>query len=228
MFTLAIETSAVTVSVALFDGDQCLAERSLQGGARHGRSLIAELGALLEQRDLSPHDCGLMAVSVGPGSLTGLRVGTVCAKVWSYTTKCALVAVDTHAAIAANTPAGVEAVQVISPSQGGDLFFSRHRREEGDLWAESAPLSYLPAADWISQLGSDEIVSGPALEKLGPQLGDKCRLLPRDCWIAQARQVGRLGIGLFEAGQTSDAWSLEPRYVRLSSAEEKWDLRRRV
>jgi tRNA threonylcarbamoyladenosine biosynthesis protein TsaB len=228
MFTLAIETSAVAASVALLEGDRCLAERNLQLGARHGQSLIAELGKLLELQELGPSDCGLMAVSIGPGSLTGLLVGVVCAKIWSYTTKCALVAVDTHRAIAASSPADVETVHVISPSQGGDLFFSRHRRSDGDLWTEIESLAYLPLAEWLTQLKGDEIVSGPALAKLELELAGKCRLLPTECWTPQARQVGRLGIALCEAGQTSDAWLLEPRYLRLSSAEEKWDLRRRV
>lgn len=214
--------------MALLEGERLLGERNLQLGARHGQSLIAEIGKLLELNDLAPSDCGVMAVSVGPGSLTGLRVGIVCAKIWSYTAKSALVAVDTHRAIAANSPAEVETVHVISPSQGGDLFFSRHQRSAGDLWIETEPLAYLPSAEWIARLGRHEIVSGPALTKLGPELTDRCRLLPSECWTPEARQVGRLGIALHEAGQTSDPWSLEPRYLRLSSAEEKWDLRRRV
>jgi tRNA threonylcarbamoyladenosine biosynthesis protein TsaB len=228
MFTLAIETSATNGSLALFDGGACVAEKTLQLGARHGQALIPELGKLFEERQRVPRDCGLTAVSVGPGSFTGLRVGIVCAKIWAYVTGCRLTAVDTHLAIAANSPADVRAVHVVSPSQGGDLFFSRYTREEGAEWSEQSPLQYLPADAWLAQLTGDDVLSGPALAKLAPSLAGRCRVLPEECWVPAARNVGLIGLAQHEAGQTSDPWELEPRYLRRSSAEEKWDLRRRV
>lgn len=102
MLTLGIDTSGLGGSIAIARDGNCLAERALsRTGRRHARTLVAELKALFDDTRLRPHDCNTVAVSIGPGSFTGLRVGVVCAKTFAYATRCTLVAVDTHLAVAA-------------------------------------------------------------------------------------------------------------------------------
>src|SRR5687768_2419931 len=108
MLVLSIETSGTGGSIALVDDRACLAERSLsQAGRRHARTLVFELKQLLAEREVAPGDLGAVAVSIGPGSFTGLRVGVVCAKTLAYAVSTKLVAVDTFLAIAAQSPDGV-------------------------------------------------------------------------------------------------------------------------
>src|SRR5262245_22963627 len=112
MLTLAVETSGPVGSVALLDGEQCLDERVLELGRHHGQALVPEIGRLLAGQGRMPRDCALIAVSAGPGSFTGLRVGIVCAKTLAYAAGCRVAAVDTLLAIACNSPGEVAAVQV--------------------------------------------------------------------------------------------------------------------
>ena len=103
MLVLGIDTSGLEGSVALVRDGNCLAETSLnQLGRRHAQSLILEIGTLLEKHECTPRDVDVVAVSRGPGSFTGLRVGMVCAKTFAYATGCKFIAVDTFAAIAEN------------------------------------------------------------------------------------------------------------------------------
>lgn len=222
--TVAIETSGLVGSLALLDGANCVAARSLQLGTQHGQSLIPELRRLLADHGRTPRDCELLAVSVGPGSFTGLRVGIVCAKTWAYATGCRVVAVDTHLAIAGNSPSDVARVHVVSEAQRGDVFFSRFARDADDRWTSAGALRFLPADKWIGLLGPGDVATGPGLAKLGSRLDGRCRVLEEPFWLPRAAEVGRLGVEQATAGDYADHWSLEPKYVRRSSAEEKWDL----
>jgi tRNA threonylcarbamoyladenosine biosynthesis protein TsaB len=214
-------------SLALLDGADRLEERTLELGTGHGRSLIPEIRRLLCDRGRTPRDCELLAVSIGPGSFTGLRVGVVCAITWAYATGCRVVAVDTHRAIAGNTPNGISRVEVVSDAQRGDLYSSRFVRDGEARWQEVDPLGFLPATEWLTRLDSDAVVTGPGLEKLHERIAGRCRLLERPLWRPCAAEVGRLGVEQAAAGGFADFWSLEPLYLRRSSAEEKWDLRKR-
>lgn len=227
MLTLAIETSGLVGSLAVLDGANCLEERTLQLGTQHGQSLIPEMRRILTDLGRSPRDCELLAVSTGPGSFTGLRVGIVCAKTWAYATGCRLAAVDTHQAIAVNTPVELRRVQVVSDAQRGDLFFSSFTRDAEGAWIETNSLEFQPVHDWIERLGSEEVVSGPGVAKLVEQLQGRCQVLESEHWRPRAAVVGQLGFELAIGANFSDPWTLEPKYVRRSSAEEKWDLRPR-
>jgi hypothetical protein len=88
-------------------------------------------------------------------------------------------------------------------------------------------MRFLPAGDWIATLGSQDTVSGPGLVKLAAQVAGRCGILDQSCWFPHARIVARIGMDLANKGAWADPWSLEPLYVRRSSAEEKWDLRKR-
>ncbi|MFN5976898.1 MAG: tRNA (adenosine(37)-N6)-threonylcarbamoyltransferase complex dimerization subunit type 1 TsaB, partial [Planctomyces sp.] len=78
---LAVETSGMTGSLALSADGQLLSERVLESeGRRHAQTLVSEVGLLLSGQGLTVGDLSAVAVSIGPGSFTGLRVGLVFAK----------------------------------------------------------------------------------------------------------------------------------------------------
>jgi tRNA threonylcarbamoyladenosine biosynthesis protein TsaB len=227
VLTLAIETSGFAGSLALFEGTSRLAETGLELGVHHGQSLVPELRRLFDELGRRPGDCDVVAVSTGPGSFTGLRVGVVCAKTWAYVTGCRLVAVETHQAIAENTPVGISAVHVVSEAQGGDVYFTRYGRAADGFWTALDPMRFLPVEEWLATLRPEETVSGPALMKLESRIAGRCGILDRSFWMPNAGNVAQIGMESAKRGDWADPWALEPLYVRRSSAEEKWDLRQR-
>jgi tRNA threonylcarbamoyladenosine biosynthesis protein TsaB len=227
VLVLAIETSSPAGSVALLQADRCLAERPLELGVRHGQTLIPEIGRLLAEGGYQPRACELIVVSTGPGSFTGLRVGIVCAKTLAYVTGCPIAAVDTHLAIATNSPEDVGKVAVVSSAQRGDLFVSTFARLALGDFESVEPLHSVTQADWLQRLSADDVVSGPGCARLFEGGAQGVRVLESSHWRPQAGVVGRLGYRQALSGNTADPWTLEPSYLRLSSAEEKWDLRLR-
>lgn len=223
MLTLAIETSGLLGSIALFDRGQVLAEQNLELGRQHGQSLIPAIQDLLASCGKNARDCGLVAVSVGPGSFTGLRVGVVCAKTLAYAAGCRIAAVDTLPAIACNSPPGVGAVEVIADAQRGDLFAGRFVRGSDGVFSARQGIRIVAAEDWAAGLTPEDTVSGPALEKLAPLVERRCRVLASEFRVPSAAWIARLGTRAAEAGLESDLWSVEPLYLRRSSAEIQWE-----
>ncbi len=80
MRLLALDSATAFASVALFDGDQVLAESTWRAERTHTVRLLSEVEALLARVEVDPKELTGLAVTVGPGSFTGVRVGISLAK----------------------------------------------------------------------------------------------------------------------------------------------------
>jgi tRNA threonylcarbamoyladenosine biosynthesis protein TsaB len=223
MLILALETSGFGGSIALLSGAEVLGERTLDAQRRHAQTLIPEIQALLRDHGRRAADCELIAVSTGPGSFTGLRVGITCAKTLAYATGAAIAAVPTFPCLAAGCPDDVAQVQVIMNAQRQEFFVGRFQKTAESTWIETQPLTIERVVEWQSRLQSDDSVTGPGVEAIANTVAQQCRVVPAEFWHPQARWVGRLAFQMQRANQLTTCWDLQPLYVRKSAAEEKWD-----
>ena len=125
---LALETSELTGSVAAAADGKVLAELQLDPQQRSAQSLAPAIQSLLEQVGWQPREIRLVAVTIGPGSFTGLRVGVATAKVFAYSVGAEVLGIGTLETIAAATPDEVEAVSVAVDAQRGDVIAQPFRR----------------------------------------------------------------------------------------------------
>ncbi len=221
MLLLALETSGLSGSVALWQ-DGIVTERSLATeGRRHAQTLIAELKALLDDRSVTLKSIDGIAVSIGPGSFTGLRVGVVAAKTIAYAIGCGVLAVDTLASFAEHAPAEWSRVSVISDAQRGDLFVGEYARDADGHFAATAPVRIIAGEEFRAVLTSDAIVLGPSARRWETAV-DGPRFI-HDAWSLQPSATGVLTLAArrWAAGDRSDLWTLAPFYLRPSAAEEK-------
>ena len=219
---LALETSELAGSVAAADGGKVLAELQLDPQERSAKSLAPAIRTLLGQVGWQPGEIRLVAVTVGPGSFTGLRVGVGTAKVFAYAVGAHVLGISTLEAIAAAAPEGVEAVSVAVDAQRGDVVAQAFRRgAEG--WLEAAgDRLLLPLDQWLAGLPPGYAVSGPVLKKWTDPLPEGVTMLDRELWHPTAANVARLAHRDYLAGRRDDIWNLLPLYSRPSAAEEKW------
>lgn len=94
MKAIAIDTATERANIVLFEHGQCIAVRELTGGFMHARTLVSAIEELVSD----PKELGFVAVGVGPGSYTGIRVGVSCAKAISFARNIPLVALNSLAA----------------------------------------------------------------------------------------------------------------------------------
>jgi hypothetical protein len=114
-------------------------------------------------------------------------------------------------------------IEVIGDAQRGDLFRGKYARTADGRWRRDGEIETIAAEVWATGLGADDVLSGPGINKFGHLVGGRCRVLPPECRIPGAMCVGRLGIDAIEAGMAADFWSIEPLYLRRSSAEVQWE-----
>ena len=217
---LVLETSGRVGQVGVARAGVLLAERRLDEARRHARDLAPAVAELLAEQGWSAQDLAGVIVSRGPGSYTGLRVGIMSAKTLAYAAGCDLVAVDTFAVIAAQTPPEAERVDVLANAQQDKLYVQSFVRQEGG-WQASTPLSIVPAATWLMNRSRDAWVSGPGLALVADRLSGECRRVADA--LPGLPSLLRLGMQRHELGERDDIWKVEPLYARASSAEEKWD-----
>lgn len=104
MKILAYDTSSDLLTIALFENERKIAEWEAHSFARHSSTLVPSIDKLLKERRISLSDIEVLAVGLGPGSFTGLRVGVASAKVFAYIQKMKIVGVPSLEAMAWEAP----------------------------------------------------------------------------------------------------------------------------
>lgn len=221
MNILGIETSGLAGSIALAVGNHITQRELATAGRRHAQTLVAELRDLLRDAGLTPQNIDAVAVSIGPGSFTGLRVGVVCAKTFAYATRCKVLAVDSLAAVAQQAPDEFSSLWIISDAQRGDYFTARYIRTDSG-WQRDAEVQIVHGPAWLPTLSAAEVIAGPGVSRMTKDADFAPRIL-RDEWAARptATAVVEIARPRVVAGETDDFWSLTPLYIRPSAAEEK-------
>jgi tRNA threonylcarbamoyladenosine biosynthesis protein TsaB len=221
---LAVETSGLAGSVAAMQDGTLLAELPLNPAQRGAQSLAPALVELLRQVAWKPHDAQVVAVSVGPGSFTALRVGVTTAKTFAYVVSADILGIGTLEAIAAQMADVDEGRHIATAidAQRGDVYAALYRRRAAfDHEDLQAPI-ICRADDWIAGLTAETLVSGQALEKLADRLPRGIRVAPCDAWRPMASTIARLAAAKYTLGERGDVWKLAPLYLRKSAAEEKF------
>ncbi len=222
---LILETSSRKGQVALALGSELRGVRPLDEARRNARDLAPAAAELLAALGWRPRDIQAVIVSRGPGSYTGLRVGIMSAKTFAYATGCALLAVDTFAALALQTPPSAPRVDVLADAQQDKVYVQSFvRSAEG--WQPSTELAIRRFADWLAAREPSAWVTGPGLQKWATHLPTDVSRADTSLWEPQAASLLRIGLARYLAGARDDPWTLEPLYLRPSSAEEQWKARR--
>jgi tRNA threonylcarbamoyladenosine biosynthesis protein TsaB len=222
MNILALETSGYSGDVALLVDDRVVAEVTLPEEKRTAQMLAPGIAAALAEIRWQPRDVDLVAVTTGPGSFTGLRVGVTTAKTYAYAAGAQVLGVDTLAVIAAQAPPPAQGAELwaVLDAQRQQLFAARFC-STGSGWEPCEAASILDREQFLARLRPGMLVTGTGLERLDHELPPGVLIVPRELWHPRAATVGELAWRDYQAGRRDDLWQLAPRYLRLSAAEEQ-------
>jgi tRNA threonylcarbamoyladenosine biosynthesis protein TsaB len=218
---LLIETSGRSGAVAVALGNELRQVHRLDETRRHGRDLAPAVAEMLTALGWRPRDVQAVLISRGPGSYTGLRVGIMSAKTFAYATGCAVLAIDTFAVVAAQAPEEVTRLDVIADAQQ-DKVYVQPFAHTPDGWQPLAPLAIRKFAEWLDSREAGTWVSGPGLHRWAASLPAEVPIVEESHRDPTPEVLLRLGLARYEAGERDDLWTLEPLYLRPSSAEEQW------
>jgi len=222
---LALETSLRQGSVATLtasdDQATVIQQALLASDRRTAQSLLPTLQSLCAASGWKPLEIGLIAVTTGPGSFTGLRIGVTTAKSLAYAIGAHLVGVHTLATIAANFPTATGRGWTVLDAQREEFYASCFERPTVSQLVQEPETRILSIDEWLAQLQPGDTVSGPPLVKLVDRLPQGVILADPKYWQPSAEMVGHLGYEAFQQGLTTDPMQLVPNYYRKSAAEEK-------
>ena len=200
---LAFDTATPTVSVALHDGDDVVAELVSDQPMRHGEQLAPLIDRVLREQGLVRQDLTAVAVGVGPGPYTGLRVGLVTARTLGYVLEIPVYGVCTLDVLA------VEAVDTGSVI-GEFVVATDARRKEVYLAAYDAEGRRLagPVVDKPAALATEGLVVGEGAVLYPEQFPNACRPeRPGAGWLART-----------VAEERAELHDPEPLYLRRPDA----------
>ena len=237
MLILAVDTSTRTGSAALLRDSQVLAEVSGYEETPHSTRLFRDIALLQDRANFRLDQVDLFAVSAGPGSFTGLRVGLTAVKAWAEVHGKPIAAISGLEAIAAESLMGEKPissiVQFIAPfldARRGQVFGAIYRRIPGEAMglALAGDESILSLDEFL------ELVKGKSHQPIQlvsptPDVlpATRIREILQDVSIVQvsaalAPAIGRLGFERAKRGDLVDSIRLDANYVRRSDAEAAW------
>lgn len=220
MRVLGIETTGTIGSVALREG-AVSAEESFERGLVHGKALVPAIDTLLARAGWEKASIGLIAVSQGPGSYTGVRVGVATAKSLAWALGCPIVGVPTLDALALGLPPADFALCPVVDARWEQVYTALYRWQGGRLAREAMPRAVRPAdlardlPERVHLFGDGLRRYRPLFERPGVSFGGE------EEWTCHARVVAEVGARAFAEGRRDDPLSLVPLYLRPTEAEVK-------
>lgn len=233
MKILAIETSTMLGGVAVIDGATGLvAEVRLNVKSTHSERLMTEVDHILTQSAIRMADIDVFAISIGPGSFTGLRIGLSTVKGFSFATGKPIVAVPTLEALAWTFPFCRYPICPMFDARKKEVYAAMFLWE-GEGFVKVIDEVSLNVDRLLEKIGGEDRIrsNGRVLftgegvflyrEKIVQFMGARAIFPPAEKTTPSPANVAALGLRRAEKGEFSDPLMLSPFYIRRSEAEIK-------
>ena len=226
MLTLALDTSTRVCTVGLVQDGHVLAEYDISVGLTHSEGLMPQLDQMFARTGIKKENTDRIAVSIGPGSFTGLRIGLAAAEAMAYAWQCGICGVNTLEAMAYNIPVeGVVLVPVLD-AQKGNFYAAFYEWTDGEL-RKVRPVEMADRETLLQQLqacGKPVLLMGECEKLMKKELPDGISVAPEQVRLPKASSVA-LAAEDTELLTGEDVFTLRPYYIRKSEAEELWEKR---
>ncbi len=226
MLVLGIETSSAVGTVALTRDGTPVSDRTISVDMAHSGNLLSSMEALLESSGITVQDLDAVAVGVGPGSYTGVRVGIAFAKGLAYGLKAPVVGVCSFESMLYEHRGFTGVICTLVDAKMGGTYWAAYRWDGEEIGVVQAPI-VSRAEDVEFECSGEALFLSPDIDKFMGVLGEKFEgraeaefkeAFPNAVYIAV-----RGGLRL---KQRCPGENLEPYYLRPSMAEVTWAKKR--
>lgn len=224
MKILAIDSTAVVASVALCDNDRLIALYTVNNGNTHSETLLPMVESALKQSELSISDIELFAVSNGPGSFTGVRIGCSTIKGLAFGRNAPCVGVSTLEALAYNLRGVDGIVCPVMNARRNQVYNALFRSKDGQLerLTPDRAISLKELSEELEAFGEKIYISGDGYDITLPFVCSERLGLTSPFMIHQnAYSVALCALRAYTAGEAVTDSALSPTYLRPSQAERE-------
>ncbi len=226
MKILALETATPAGSIAIVDDAEGLTgEVRVNVRVAHAERLMPSIQWLLEASGLSIKDIDAFALSIGPGSFTGLRIGLSTVKGFSFATGKPVVPVPTIDAFARTMPFCRHIICPMLDARKNEVYAGLYRWVDGQC-KKILPETALKPGDLLKKINEPVLFLGEGCILYKALISDTLKsnalFAPPSRMSPSASTIAEIAIEKIRHGITTDPVSLAPLYIRKSEAEIRW------
>ncbi len=251
MRVLGIESSSTTASMAIIDDYTLVGEYTMNNTMKHSKTLMPMLEDLMNRLDMDVSDLDLISVSEGPGSFTGLRIGSATAKGLAHGLGLQVASIPTLEVIASTVKVPGARVGVVVFARAREVYYAEYLIDFIDgifLPREVTPIRALEIEDLIKELSDKHIEKNNSLKKdadnptelakasyylIGDgvwkfekefiELSDQYEI-PKPIFCSfSAKNVALLGLSRYYSGDVMTYFQQKPYYHKKSQAEREYE-----
>jgi tRNA threonylcarbamoyladenosine biosynthesis protein TsaB len=226
MRVLGIDTSTAVGSASVAEDDIIMGEFYIESKMTHSTKFMPMLSELLQTIDVDVKDIDAVAVTVGPGSFTGLRIGLAHAKGICHALNKPIIGVNTLDALAYNALFAGGAVCPMLDARNEQVYTAVY--EDGRRVSDYMGISIY---DLIHELtGRKAIILGDGVRRYGDIFADRlpdAKTLPGNLMMPRASSVALLGGKRMVEGKADDIYKIVPFYMRKPQAERLRELKKK-
>ena len=227
MRILALDSSGLVASVAIVEEEQTVAEYTVNYKKTHSQTLLPMLDEIVKMTDMDLQTIDAIAVAGGPGSFTGLRIGSATAKGLGLALNKPLIHIPTLEGMAYNLYGSSAVVCPIMDARRKQVYSGIYRFTEGKLEVleEQMAIAVDELIQKLNEMGEETVFLGDGVpvyaDCLREGLSIPFTFAPANMNRQRASSVGLLGIEYLKQGKTESAREHEPNYLRVSQAERE-------
>ena len=215
MAILAIETATRQLGVAVVQDDQVLASYELLADYPHAVELPGAVTRVLKEAGTTLEQLEAIAVDIGPGSFTGLRIGLAFVKALAFPAKKPLVGVVSLDVLAANLSFAPRLVCPILDARQKNLYAAFYRMQDAQPVRQSDHMLG-PAEEILGMVKEPAIFLGDGIARYQELIRERCpepQFAEPELWLPRVASLGRLAAARVRRGETDPPDRLVPLYL---------------
>lgn len=220
---LALETTGMCGSVALVADGHCVGEFTLQSNVTHSRRLLGSIDRLFAQAGCDWDRVGGIAVSLGPGSFTGIRIGLSTANGLAMATGLPLVGVSTLDGVAGQFAYLEKPLCIVLDARKKEVYAAFYQCLGDGSIKRSSDYLVMPPEQLAARISEPTVMAGDGAvlyrDLFVNVLGDKALLVDGATCFPRAASVGKMAWSAWHRNEFLEPSLLSPLYVRASDAE---------
>lgn len=226
MIILGIDTATPQVGCAIGGHEGVIASFSTSKGRRHAETLVPAIDFLCRQAHIELVEIGAIAVDVGPGLFTGLRVGVATAKAMASALRVPVVGVSSLDLLAFPLRWSNRRIVSVVDARRGEVFYAFYRQVPGGVQRLSEPQVGSPEelCNEMQATGEDCVAVGDGARRYADQLVDLIKVEIADAGLAYPSPSSLVQLAHARALREEfvNPWDVSPVYLRKADAEINW------